>query len=158
MIQQKLTPLQKKVKLINHYLKGIKKRKTKHQKKFRKLKKINTFSLIGVNVLNSISITTLVLSFTTFPPGVIISLITSSLSSIASGVITVADLQRKINTHQTAYLQLLDLHDSTKASMLKSALDDEDLDDILRELNAKTGLILDNASNEAVSVSSSDSS
>lgn len=149
---------EEKIKLVKHILKKIKSQSKKHYKKFRKLKKIQTVGKVTINFLNTVSVTSLVITFTALPPVVIISLISSSLSALGSGVMSIIDLSRKITTHQSAYLQLKDIHDSYEATLLKNHLNSEDLDDILKELNVKMGLILDNATNEAVSEDSSSES
>lgn len=143
--------LQKKL-LINKYLEKIHQRKQEHYKKYKNYKKRNMLAKGTINALNTLSLTTLAITFAGVPFVIIITAVTSSLSAVGSAVLSVVDLERKSHSHQTSYLQYQDLHSSYESLLLKNHLSGDDLYNILTELNAKVGLILD--SSEPVSVSS----
>ena len=52
-------------------------------------------------------------------------------------------MEDKSHSHQTSYLQFVELHDTYTAELLVDNLCGQDLDRILTDLNSKVGLILD---------------
>ena len=62
-----------KIKVFKDILANIKKKKDKHYKKYKKLKCINNFLKVGVNILNAGSICSLVISYMGMTPVIVIS-------------------------------------------------------------------------------------
>lgn len=144
--------LNKKIKSINHELNKIKRMYKSHHKRWRKYKRLSTALKLVVNILNGVTVSSLIVSIVGISPILILTMITSSLSTLLTVIHDTVDMPRKISNHQTAYLQLLDLHRTYQNKMLSS---NPDYSDILIELNCKIGLILDSA--HVISISSSDS-
>ena len=135
-----------KVDMINGFLRDVKIRKTKHYKKFSSLKKINGVLKSFVNALNAISVCSMVLTFTPVSPVcLIIALSTTSISAIISAVMSAYEIENKFHSHQTSYLQYVDVHRDLSACMFRNGLSSQDLDNILSELNSRLGLIEDNS-------------
>jgi hypothetical protein len=137
-----------KIKRIKDQLNDLKKLKKKHYKKFKTLRKTTTLSKITINLLNGITVSSVIITFSAFPPAIIVSLVASSLSTLGSIALTTADIDNKFRQSQTTYLQLEDLYNHFNNQLLKN---DPDLDKILDELNARSGLILDSSSPVSVS-------
>jgi hypothetical protein len=135
---------QKKIGMIKKLLNEIKQKKQAHYKKFAKLKKINTIAKTIINVLNAVSVCSIVLSFSpTSGTTVIIALVATSISSISSVALTSYDLDSKVQSHNTSYLQYVDIYRDNSARLRRNGLSSTDLDHILSELNNKLGLIED---------------
>ena len=135
----------KKINLINELINKIKGRKIKHKKKHRKLKKINTILNITIHGLNAVSVSAIVISFSGFPPIVILSLITSSLATIIGVSKEAYGFDHKIQSHNTAYLQYQDLELTTQNKILRNNMSADDYTILLDDINAKLGLISDSA-------------
>ncbi len=140
----------KKIKMINHQLKKIKKMEHTHYKNFKKFKKIITRCKVAVNVLNAITVSSVVLSFSGAIPILVVTIVSSTLSGLIQVVTDSVDYQDKMHTSQTTYLQLLDIYNVYKLKVMSK---DPDYDDILLELNSKLGIVLDSA--EAISITES---
>ena len=133
-----------KMKMIKDILKEISIKKKIHYKKFYKFKKINTFCKSFINGLNAVSVCSLIL---TFSPGsialVITALSATSLSAITSAIHTSTDVEGKVHSHNTSYLQYTDIYRDISARLFRNHLQSEDLDILLSEINARLGLIED---------------
>lgn len=55
------------------------------------------------------------------------------------------EIENKFHSHQTSYLQYVDVHRDLSARMFRNGLSSQDLDNILSELNSRLGLIEDNS-------------
>lgn len=134
-----------KLKLIHNLLRDINTRKVRHYNKFKYYKKINTGFKTTVNILNGVSISSLVLSL----PGNLITLGISigctSTSALLSIINQSIDYENKFRLHQTSYLQYVDIYRDVNARIMRNHLTSEDLDNILTEMNSRIGLIEDNS-------------
>ena len=132
-----------KLTMIRRRLDRIKHRKVEHFRQFKRLQRLSTKFKAVINVLNTISVTSLVLLFSGSEPTLIICACSTSLSAIGTAVLSVVNMEEKSHSHQTSYLQFVELHDSYTAELLVDNLSGQDLDRILTDLNSKVGLILD---------------
>lgn len=133
-----------KIEMIRSILNDVKKKKKQHYKQFGKFKKINTFAKSIVNSLNAISVCSMVLTFTPVSPAVlVIALSATSISGIISAVNSSTDIEGKVHSHNTSYLQYTDLYRDISARLLKNGMSSQDLDHLLSEINARMGLIED---------------
>jgi hypothetical protein len=144
-----------KMKMIRLRLDSIKKRQKEHFRQFKRLKKRNTYLKALINVLNTISVTSLVLSFSVSSITLFVCAASNSLSAVGTAVLSVVDMDAKVHSHQTSYLQFVDLHDTYIAQLLHDNLTGSELDRILIDINAKVSLILDNC--EPIELSSNNS-
>jgi hypothetical protein len=133
-----------KVDLIKSRLDRIQESQREHFRLFRKLKRLNTVFKAVINVLNTISVTSLVLTFSGSDTTLLVCAVSNSLSAVGSAVLSVVAVEDKVHSHQTSYLQFVELYDTYFVELLKDDLNGRDLDVILTDLNAKIGLILDN--------------
>ena len=133
----------KKMALIDKQMKRVKLMKTIHFQKFRKLKRLDVIFKSIVNALNTVSVTGLVLNFTGNPFSLYISTTTSTISAIMTAILSVANLASKYHSHQTSYLQFIDLYDTINAELVKENLNGEQLDLLLEKLNVRINIILD---------------
>jgi DUF438 domain-containing protein len=130
--------------MIKSLIKEIKEKKQKHYEKYSWAKKINTISKTIINVLNAISVSSLVLSLREVSHMTnILALVTTSISSVGSVSVTSYDLDGKVHSHNTSYLQYTDIYRDISARLRRNGLSSEDLDNMLTELNARLGLIED---------------
>lgn len=135
-----------KIKMIRDFLSDIKERKEKHYKKFCSLRGKNATLKAVINALNSVSVCSIVLTFTPVNEVVnIVALSATTASTIISAVASAYELESKVYSHQTSYLQYVDIHRDISARLYKNGLSSKDLDGILSELNARLGLIEDNS-------------
>ena len=133
-----------KVEMIRQILDDVKKRKCKHYKQFGKYKKINTFTKGIINSLNAVSVCSMVMTFTPISPAVlIVALSATSISAISSAVHSSTDVEGKVHSHNTSYLQYTDLYRDISARLLRNGMSSQDLDNLLTEINARMGLIED---------------
>jgi hypothetical protein len=132
-----------KLAMIRCRLDRIKQRQSEHFRQFKRLKRVNMKCKVFINVLNTISVTSLVLTFAGTGPTLIICTCSNSLSAIGTAILSVINMEDKSHSHQTSYLQFVELHDTYTAELLVDNLCGQDLDRILSDLNSKVGLILD---------------
>ena len=132
-----------KITLIRQRLEAITKRQFEHFRLFKRLKRLNVTSKAVINVLNTISVTSLVLTFSGDETTLIVCAVTNTLSALGSAVLSVIGMEDKVHSHQTSYLQFMELYDTYIAALLRENMDGHDLDRILGDLNSKIGLILD---------------
>jgi hypothetical protein len=137
---------QGKVEMIRSILEGVKKNKYKHYRQFRKYKKVNTCTKALITALNAVSVCSMVLTFTPISPAVmIVALSATSISGIASAVHSSTDVEGKVHSHNTSYLQYTDLYRDVSARLLRNGMSSLDLDNLLSEINSRIGLIEDAA-------------
>ena len=135
-----------KVEMIRSILDDVKKRKKEHYTQFGKYKKINTFTKSLVNALNAISVCSMVLTFTPVNPVVlIVALTATSVSGISSAVHSSTDIEGKVHSHNTSYLQYADLYRDVSARLLRNGMSSLDLDNLLTEINSRMGLVEDHS-------------
>jgi len=133
-----------KIKLVKDILEDIKKKKKEHYKLFARYKKINTLVKSVINSLNSVSVCSMVLTFTPISPAVmIVALSCTSLSALTSAVHSSSDIEGKVHSHNTSYLQYTDLYRDVSARLLRNGMSSSDLDNLLSEINDRVGLIED---------------
>ena len=135
-----------KVEMIRAILEDVKKKKGKHYKQFGKYKKINTCTKGIINALNAVSVCSMVVTFMPVSPEImILALCCTSISSIAYAVTSSVDVEGKVHSHNTSYLQYTDLYRDISARLLRNGMSSLDLDNLLGEINARIGLIEDNS-------------
>ena len=135
-----------KIEIIKNILSDVKTRKKSHYKQFAKYKKINILLKCIVNGLNSISICSLILTFTPVVPVVmIIALASASIGGITHAITSSIDIEEKINRHNTSYLQYNDLFRDVNSRLLKNGMSSSDLDLLLSEINTRMSLIEDSS-------------
>lgn len=133
-----------KVEMVRQILDDVKNKKQSHYKCFARYKKINTFTKGVINSLNAISVCSMVLTFTPISPAVlIVALSATSISAISSAVHSSTDVEGKVHSHNTSYLQYTDLYRDISARLLRNGMSSQDLDLLLSEINARMGLIED---------------
>ena len=133
-----------KVEMVRQILDDVKNKKQSHYKCFARYKKINTFVKSVVNALNAVSVCSMVLTFTPVSPAVmIVALSATSISAITSAVHSSTDVEGKVHSHNTSYLQYTDLYRDISARLLRNGMSSQDLDLLLSEINARMGLIED---------------
>jgi hypothetical protein len=133
-----------KVKLIREILADVKKRKNAHYKSFAKYKTTNTITKSFVNGLNGLSVCSIVLTFTPISQSVmIVALCSTSISGLISAVDSAINIEQKVHSHNTSYLQYTDIYRDVSARLLRNGLSSEDLDTLLTEINSRMGLIED---------------
>jgi len=133
-----------KVEMIRKKLEDTKKKKKKHYKLFGKYKQINTFTKSLVNALNALSVCGMVLTFTPVHTGtMVMALSATSISGITSAISSSTDLEGKVHSHNTSYLQYNDLYRDISARLLRNGMSSSDLDNLLGEINSRIGLIED---------------
>ena len=124
----------------------IKLLKTTYYNCFKNLKKYNTICKICVNILNAVSISSLVMTYTPISPiCLIIGLASTTLSTIISVFSSSYGFDNKISTHQTTALQYADLYRDIQAKLLKNHLTSDQCDIIIAELNIRLSLIEDSS-------------
>ena len=133
-----------KMTVIRQRLVSIKDRQKEHFRQFKRLKIWNLYSKAAINVLNTISVTSLVLTFSGANITLIVCAVSNSLSAVGTAILSVVNMDAKVHSHQTSYLQFVELYDTYIAALLHDNLSGQDLDRILADLNSKVGLILDN--------------
>ena len=135
-----------KVKLIKSILDDIKKRKDAHYKNFGYYKNLSMYSKTLINMLNVVSICSLVLNFSPAIPAIIIlALSSTTLSSLVSALQSAVDIDFKAHSHNTSYLQYNDTYREVSARLLKNGLSSDDLDLMLYELNNRLNIIEDSS-------------
>jgi len=135
-----------KVDMIKCILDDVKCRKTQHYAAFGKYKRINMAMRSFVNTLNAVTVCSMVLTFTPVSPALMVVAITaSSLSGIASALSSAVDIDSKVHSHHTSYLQLNDLFRDMSARLVRNGLSSVDLDRLLGEVNERMGLIEDHS-------------
>ena len=133
-----------KVEMIRQILEDVKKRKYKHYKQFAKYKKLNTVTKSLVNSLNALSVCSMVLTFTPVSSAVmIVALSATSISAVSSAVHSSTDIEGKVHSHNTSYLQYTDLYRDISARLLRNGMSSLDLDNLLAEINSRLGLVED---------------
>ena len=135
---------QGKIKLIQNILEDIKNKKQSHYKCFSRYKQINTLIKSVVNTLNAVSVCSMVLTFTPVSHTVmIIALSATSVSAITSVVHSSTDIEGRVHSHNTSYLQYTDIYRDVSARLLRNGMSSQDLDNLLSEINSRMGLIED---------------
>ena len=135
-----------KVEMIRCILDDVKKRKKEHYQQFGKYRKINTFTKSLVNALNAISVCSMVLTFTPVNSVVVlVALSATSISGITSAVNGAMDIEGKVHSHNTSYLQYTDLYRDISARLLRNGMSSLDLDNLLTEINSRMGLVEDHS-------------
>ena len=135
---------QGKIKLIQNILEDIKNKKQSHYTCFSRYKQINTLIKSVVNTLNAVSVCSMVLTFTPVSHTVmIIALSATSVSAITSAVHSSTDIEGRVHSHNTSYLQYTDIYRDVSARLLRNGMSSQDLDNLLSEINSRMGLIED---------------
>jgi hypothetical protein len=133
-----------KMNLIKDSLSDIKQRKQRHSDLHSKYRKMNTIVKGFVNTLNAVSVCSMVLTFTPISDMIMLSALAStSVSSVLSAMTSAMDLEEKISSHNTSYLQYNDIYRETQALVLRNGLSSSDLDVVIDQLNGKMSLIED---------------
>ena len=107
-----------------------------------------------INVLNTISVTSVVLTFSGTHATLLICAVSNTLSAVGTAILTVVGMEEKYHSHKTSYLQFSDLHNTYMAKLLKDDVSGHELDDILADMCSKVSIILDSC--EPVKIPSRD--
>tara|TARA_R100001198_G_C5236677_1_gene214481 strand:+ start:1967 stop:2440 length:474 start_codon:yes stop_codon:yes gene_type:complete len=135
-----------KVALIREILEETKKKKVRHYSIFSKCKIVNTIIKSCINTLNAVSVSSIILTYSKVSIDAnyeLISLVSTSSSSILSALMSSIDLEGKIHSHNTSYLQYTDIYRDVSARLLRNGFSSNDLDILLGEINNRIGLIED---------------
>ena len=135
-----------KLRMIYNLLDEIKTRKEKHYSRYSSYKKTNALYKAVINTLNSVSVCSLVLTFTQINEIInIVALCSSTTATFITASVSAFELESKVYSHQTSYLQYQDMHRDLSAKLYKNGLSSKDMDAVLTDLNARMGLIEDNS-------------
>jgi len=132
--------------LIFSEIEKMKNQKQAHYDLYKKYKFINTILKLIINVLNAVSVSSLVMEYASLYGFTnLVAMITTTISSVITIVINNFSLDDKINRHQLAKSQLTDLYRQTTLIVLKNNLSSSDLDTIIENINSQLSLINDTA-------------
>lgn len=132
--------------LILSEIDKMKSRKDKHYELYKKYKFINSILKLIINVLNAVSVSSLVMEYASLYGFTnIIAMTTTTVSSIITIVINNFNIDDKINRHHLAKSQITDLYRQTNLTVLKNNLSSSDLDNIIESINSQLSLINDTA-------------
>ena len=134
-----------KIQLIKKELHNILRSKKRYHAKFITYRKLDLRIRLIVNVCNAITLSTIVLNLIQYQFFIYASLAFSFISTITGVIYSTLDLPVKIQSSNTTYLQMSDLHSNYTAILVKNGLSSADCDGILTELNQKLGLIYDSS-------------
>ena len=133
-----------KVDMLKGSLSEIQQRKIKHYNQFRNLQLTNTIIKTIINGLNAISVCSLVISLSPLSPATIfISLASTTIGGVISASVSALEIDNKIHSHQTSYLQYTGIYRDVSARLIRNGLDSQDLDNMLNDLNTRLSLIED---------------
>ena len=132
-----------KITVFKDILANLKKKKDKHYNKYKKLKCINNFLKVGVNILNAGSICALVITYMGLTPVIVLSLSLTSLSSLIIAGMNSYDIDYKIQSHNNSYLQYSEIYRHYQSVLIKNGLTSKQLDEYLNEMNEKINLVMD---------------
>ena len=130
------------LKLLNKELAKIEKEYKAQFKLFRKYKRYTQYSRVIVNVLNGITVSSVVLSFSGALPILAVTIASSTMSSLTSIVSESCNWNGKMYQSQQTYLQLKELHNQYKIQSLHKEVDHTEL---LKNLTEKLALVADSA-------------
>jgi hypothetical protein len=87
----------------------------------------------------------MVLTFTPISPAVllIVALSSTTISIVTSAIHSSTDIEGKVYSHNTSYLQYTDIFRDVQARLLRNGMSSLDLDNLISEINARMGLIED---------------
>jgi anaerobic glycerol-3-phosphate dehydrogenase len=137
------THYDEKKQLINDILETAKSKKKRHRTLVTRYRRFSTVAKALVNVLNAVSVSSLIADSPENPTMKYIALGTTSVSTIVSAFSQALGLEQKTESHNSTYLALSDLYRDFTARLLRNHLSSEDLDTLLGELNGKVSLIED---------------
>ena len=129
--------------LIRDELKKIKERKLKQYNRYKKLKSFNITSKTIINLLNAVSVSSIIVSYSYLPFSTIIALSSTAISSLLSVLLSSYEMDNKITVHHTTSLQLSDLYRTINLRILRNNLSSDDLDEIILDVNDRLALIED---------------
>ena len=132
-----------KIKVFKDLLANTKKKKDKHYKKYKKLKCINNFLKVGVNILNAGSICSLVITYMGMTPVIVISLSLTSLSTFIIAGMNSYDIDYKIQSHNNSSLQFSEMYIHYQSILIKNGLTSKQVDEYLNEMKEKINLVMD---------------
>jgi hypothetical protein len=134
---------QKKI-LICKTIRDLVIRRKKHKQILIKLKRINNMSRVFTNVMNTISITGIVLTLSPVSPiFIIVSLCSSSLAALTNACTIAYKLTDKIEDHNRTYLQYSNIIRDVNLKIKKNHLTSGGYDNIIEDLNTCISLIED---------------
>lgn len=133
-----------KIQLIKESLEDIKLKKQKHSTQYKQYKKTNTIFKTIVNILNTLSVSSMVLNFMDSNEGImVIALVASTISAVISALAQSLEVENKAVSHNSSYLQYSDIYRDVNARMLRNGLSSKDLDDIITDLNSRIAVVMD---------------
>jgi hypothetical protein len=128
--------------LIKSIIENAKTKKKLHRASVTKYRRIGTIIKALVNVLNALSVSSLIADSPNSGMKYV-ALGTTSISATISAFVQALGLDSKTESHNSTYLALSDLTRDFSARLLRNHLSSEDLDTLLGELNGKISLIED---------------
>lgn len=126
-------------------LKCCESRKHKHYHAAAWYKSVNTSFTAGINVLNTLSITSLVISLSTLPAIVVLSLSCSSISALLSAISSVCTWHEKELRHFTSFNQYSDLARDISLVITRNNLTKEKIQHLMSNFNDRISLIEDSS-------------
>lgn len=138
------TNYQQKRRLILDIVTNARCKKKEHRKRVGCYRRVGTCIKALVNVLNAMSVSSLIMEGSTNEMKWV-ALGTTSISATLSALSQALGLEQKTESHNSTYLALSDLTRDFSARLLRNHLTSDDLDTLLGELNARISLIEDAA-------------
>lgn len=138
------THYEEKKQLIHDILENARAKKKSHRRRVGCYRRIGTGIKALVNVLNALSVSSLIVEGPTNEMKWI-ALGTTSVSATLSALSQALGIEQKTESHNSTYLALSDLTRDFSARLLRNHLTSDDLDTLLGELNARISLIEDAA-------------
>lgn len=131
---------------IDILLHDVKYKSKQHYKQYKKLRRFSNVLKIASNVLNTISVSSLVLMLSPISPVFIgVALVSTSISGVLSMILLSSNCDNKSSHHNTSSQQYRDLHRNIKQIILKNHLSNADLDALIIEINTSLSLIEDSS-------------
>lgn len=100
---------------------------------------------MALSIFNAITLCSIILNYMNTPIAIIISLVFSSLSTLIDAGYRTFEVPSKITSSQTSWLQLLDLYNTYNNKLLKNNLSSDEYENMLNDLNTRTGMIFDSS-------------
>ena len=130
--------------LLKKTLRDIDEKRKKFKKKAIRLQKIDDASSVGITTCNAVTVSSIVLTMSTANPAtLIVSAVFSSISTLGTAVKSAYQLQRKVQTHKDAYLNLTILARDIRFFLTKAHENEDDYSCFITDVNNRLALIED---------------
>lgn len=138
--------------LLHHMVDNVRRRKAEHLSMYVRLRRVHIITNTLINVLNTITVTSIIITFYGRYMVMVACAIANSLSTLMSVVVSTTHLRTKYQSHHKSYLRYKSLHDRFRLVMIEPTGSGTDMPRLIQELNDCIGLILDKS--EPISLSS----